>query len=187
MSTFNKNDWIEKTSEYMEYISQHKKNIEFAWCQLRQAITGISLLNRPVIMEQMQDRIRYHDDSKMTEEEFLPYRQHFYPIDGEVVDDANFQRAWELHYNRNDHHWQHWINVDGSFRPCYCMEDKICAYLEMICDWQAMSYVKGGSAYSYYKENKDMIRVDPNWIPFVEEVLGCLEDYCESKVACTDG
>lgn len=110
-----KTDLLQKTSEYMDYISEHKKNIQKAWDEIRNATIGISLLQRPAILDEMSWRIKNHDDSKFSEEEFVPYRQHFYPVDGEDVDPAAFDRAWRTHYRRNDHHWQYWVDEDGDF------------------------------------------------------------------------
>ena len=37
-----KTDLLQKTSEYMDYISEHKKNIQKAWDEIRNATIGIS-------------------------------------------------------------------------------------------------------------------------------------------------
>ena len=187
MSDFDKSKWLEQTSAYMEYIATHKQNVILAWEELKKAVSGIKLFQSQSILIQMENRVYCHDDSKFTEEEFLPYRQHFYPVEGEAIDPDEFEKAWKLHYSRNPHHWQHWVDENGKFYPSYAVEEKICAYLEMICDWQAMSYVKGGSAAKYYNENKEKIKIDPNWLPFVEEVLDCLETYITYKAVVVDG
>lgn len=181
MSEFNKTELLEKTTEYMNYIAQHKENIRKAWLELRDALKGIDLFQRPKILDEMEWRIRNHDDSKMSEEEFLPYRQHFYPVAGEVVDDAAFELAWERHYRTNDHHWQYWIDCNGDFMSYYDVDTKICAYLEMICDWQATGYVNGDSAPEYYRNHKDEIKIDPNWVSLVEEILDLLDSYIAAR------
>lgn len=181
MSEVNKSELLEKTAEYMNYLAQHKENIRKAWIELSQALAGIDLFERPEIQNNMEWRIRSHDDSKMSEEEFLPYRQHFFPIADEVINEQDFQRAWKSHYRHNDHHWQYWIDDYGNFNSYYDVDAKICAYLEMVCDWQAMGYVKGDSAPAYYKAHKDEIKLDPHWQPFVEEILGLLEDYLNTR------
>ena len=71
MNDFNKGAWLQKTSEYMTYIDQHKKNIIVAWAELKEALKDIQLLQRENIIDEMNWRIRRHDDSKMSEEEFL--------------------------------------------------------------------------------------------------------------------
>ena len=182
METVNKNQLVEKTGQYMQYIEQHKKNVCAAWKELQKALIHIDFLQRPQILDCMEWRIRCHDDSKMSEEEFVAYRRHFYPVDGEAPDEQEFERAWRIHYHRNDHHWQYWIEDNGEFCKSYNVEDKICAYLEMICDWPAMGYVFGDSAPAYYKAHKDEIKIDPDWISFVEEILSILEDYLQGEV-----
>jgi hypothetical protein len=176
-----KTDLLQKTSEYMDYLADHKKNVQKAWDELKNATTGVPLLQRPYIVDEMNWRIKCHDDSKFSEEEFVPYRQHFYPVDGEQVDQAAFDKAWKIHCGRNDHHWQYWVDEDGGFISSYSVDTKICAYLEMICDWQAMSYVLGGTAVTYYEANKSSIQIDPYWREFFEEVLALLGEYLTSK------
>lgn len=176
-----KTDLLQKTSEYMDYISENKKNNQKAWDEIRNATIGISLLQRPAILDEMNWRIKNHDDSKFSEEEFVPYRQHFYPVDGEDVDPAAFDRAWRTHYRRNDHHWQYWVDEDGDFISSYSVDNKICAYLEMVCDWQAMSYVMGGNAVSYYESNKSSIQIEAYWREFLEEILSLLSEYLAVK------
>lgn len=173
---FNKASWIQKTSEYMDYIAQHRENVVRAWNELRKALTGYELFKKPEIMDAMLWRVRNHDDSKLSVEEFLPYRQRFYPLPDEEVDEQAFRIAWKVHYGRNDHHWEHWVHEDG-FVTGYDVNERICACLEMICDWQAMGYVFGDNAPTYYKNHKTEMRIDPNWVGFVEEVLGIFEEH----------
>lgn len=63
----------------------------------------------------------------------------------------------------------------------YDVDTKICAYLEMICDWQAMGYVNGDSAPEYYRNHKDEIKIDPNWVSLVEEILDLLDSYIAAR------
>lgn len=178
-----KTELLEKTAEYMGYIERHKENVAKAWGELRSALKDIELFQRQKILDEMNWRIRCHDDSKMSEEEFLPYRQHFFPVSGEEADEAKFKLAVERHHHINDHHWQYWIDCSGEFIAYYDIDAKICAYLEMICDWQAMGYSEGLSAPEYYKTNKDDIKIDPNWVSLVEEILDLLENYLKERAA----
>ena len=63
----------------MDYLAEHKKNVQKAWDELKNATMGVPLLQRPYIVDEMNWRVKCHDDSKFSEEEFVPYRQHFYP------------------------------------------------------------------------------------------------------------
>lgn len=57
MSEFNKTELLEKTTEYMNYIAQHKENIRKAWLELRDALKGIDLFQRPKILDEMEFRL----------------------------------------------------------------------------------------------------------------------------------
>jgi hypothetical protein len=168
---------LEKINEYFDYLNQHKANVTKAWDAMKKDISSIPFLSAWNIVDEMGWRINCHDNSKYNEDEFIPYRQHFYPAPGEEPNDAEFQRACDMHVHRNAHHWQYWVNQDGSFNEAYDVVDKICGYLEMICDWQAMGYVKGDNALEYYNSHKDTIIIDPNWVAFVEEVLQLVCSY----------
>ena len=50
------------------------------------------------------------------------------------------------------------------------------AYIEMICDWQAMGYVFGDTANQYYNSNKDTIKLYPELREWIERLLQELDD-----------
>ena len=62
MSEFNKTELLEKTTEYMNYIAQHKENIRKAWLELRDALKGIDLFQRPKILDEMEFNSMSEDD-----------------------------------------------------------------------------------------------------------------------------
>ena len=165
---------LQKTGEYMGYIDTHKKNVILAWGELKQALKGVSFLTRDSILDEMGYRARNHDHSKYSVGEFLAYRQRFYPVPGEDVSEADFQKAWEMHYRTNDHHWQNWDVHNDTY---YGMVDFTCQCLEMICDWQAMGYVFGDNAIAYYEKNKGEMEMSDARRNFVEEVLALLGEY----------
>ena len=179
MSDTSKSVLLQKTGEYMEYIHTHKKNVIRAWREIKQVLGDIPFLMRERILENMEYRVNTHDDSKFDEDEFLVYRQHFYPVPGEAATDGAFESAWQTHYRRNDHHWQYWVNEDGGYLSYANVDEKICAFLEMICDWQALGYVFGDDAPSYYQKHKHEIDIDDNWRSFIEEVLLIISDSSE--------
>ena len=59
MNEFNKGAWLEKTSEYMAYIEQHKKNVVAAWGELKAALRDITLIQRPEILNEMPRKRRF--------------------------------------------------------------------------------------------------------------------------------
>lgn len=158
---------IDKTTQYFDYLNEHRQNVIRAWEEMKRKCPGIlKLLDEHQICE-MKYRVECHDGSKFQEDEFHPYRKHFYPTSDESPDDEAYEKAWQLHLSRNDHHWQYWTVHDYP-NDVYT---KLLAYLEMICDWQAMGYKFGDNAYEYYNSHKDKIVIDPNWVELVESIL----------------
>lgn len=42
-------------------------------------------------------------------------------------------------------------------------------------------YVNGDSATEYYRNHKDEIKIDPNWVSLVEEILDLLDSYIAAR------
>ena len=116
--------------KYLGYIFHHQYNVKQAWYTYLSKVCK----NLPYDKDDIMNRINTHDESKITKEEFEPYRKYFYPIEGEERNENEFNKAWEHHYMNNDHHPEYWIDKDGRVQ-----EMKLEAMLEMLCDWIAMS------------------------------------------------
>lgn len=103
-------------------------------------------------------RADQHDASKLREDEFVPYAQHFYGKD----DPDAFTMAWLLHIHRNDHHIQHWVFPAGCEPGQDIKNDGVAGIkdpvlkagiarmpdecvLEMVADWLGASKVYTGS------------------------------------------
>jgi len=128
--------------------------------------------------------IKHHDLSKYSAQEFTQYRNSFYPCAEEDVDKDAFDEAWRHHYETNPHHWEYWVNDDGTFKYVGCedyskitvgkrreYETIYAGYVEMVCDWTAMGYKFGDSALSYYEKNKAKIKIVPEWTELVEAIM----------------
>lgn len=178
----------QKNAEYTEYIHKHIKNVEEAWKRLQTIFPNEIFVTDSKINKAISERIKQHDSSKFSDEEFGPYRRFFYPIYREEKKAAynDFQTAWRLHYKRNDHHWEHWIapaqqsginenNINiQDFQNTIILErgdKRIESLIEMICDWIAMGMNFGNTAKEYYDKNKEKIRLIPSDREFVESIL----------------
>ena len=172
MSSYN-DILIAKKEEYMRYIKEHVNNVirafdEFSnneWLgkgmdsEIRQAVANL-IENR---------KIPNHDASKYSDEEFEPYRRHFHSVDALEKEESeeDFEEAWKHHYTTNSHHFEHWIDSEGN--PT---EMDLESIIEMVCDWEGMSYKFGGSAKSWFDENKDKkVILHPNTKEKVEKIL----------------
>jgi ubiquitin-protein ligase len=98
--------------------------------------------------------VENHDDSKLSHEEFIPYRKKFFPCsqDAKKVFEDEFDLAWEHHKKKNPHHWEYWLKNKPS-----TPYDKSLYAVEMICDWMAMGYKFGDTAEQFYQNNKHKI------------------------------
>ena len=128
--------------EYKNYIIGHKQRVkEFAdWLK-----ENLPELFSEVDLEEFDELIVAHDESKFSEEEFEAYAQHFY---GDKKDSKEFDEAWEHHYSNNKHHPEFWDGADMDY----------IYILEMLCDWGSFSIDKKDfselSDY-YYSEAQD--------------------------------
>ncbi len=171
----NEADALEKSiNDYRTYLDTHIQNVQKAWKE------EVSKLDDDFIKENFDELsilIRDHDLSKYGDEEFDAYRANYYPVNDEekIANEANFQAAWYHHFQNNPHHWQHWIDESGELIPLENENLVKKAYIEMICDWQAMGYVFGDTANQYYQSNKDTIKLYPELSDWVEGLLKQLD------------
>lgn len=126
---------LDKDREYANYIEEHLNNVQKAFNELcNKEIPEIQ-----EYLNELHQKIKNHDNSKYSDEEFDAYRKNFYPINDEEKEEnkANFDKAWEHHYRNNDHHWQYWTDDDKNLKPFNEQNEREVrlAYLEMICDW----------------------------------------------------
>ena len=159
------------TDEYIEYIEEHRLNVWKAYNVIK------SIFKEEIakfgIGKELASRCLNHDISKFTDKEFEYYRINYYPIDKKEkeLNKKNYEEAWKHHYIVNDHHWNHWVNGDGSVRDM-----TMAALFEMLADWTAMGYVFGNTAYEYYSQNKKKIQLHPDTAKLVEQYTKKLHD-----------
>ena len=129
-----------KEQEYTQYIEEHIANVNLAFEKYGHKLCD--LLRVPYLI--LAYKVKEHDKSKYSEEEFNGYRQWFYPCSDEEKNKELFDEAWEHHYTTNQHHPQYWM-IDMA--PI--------AIAEMLLDWEAMSMKFGGNTYDYYIKERD--------------------------------
>lgn len=160
---------VKKTREYLDYIEEHYNNVQKAWEEVQSKCKDILFAVDRFGM--LDFAVEGHDLSKLDKEEFVHYREHFYPTEYETTQKTfikdkpyyvplqidYFGDAWEHHKKVNTHHWENWT-TDNSLSE----EIKVLCCIHMVCDWMAMSYKFGGTAKAYYEKNKDKIDL-PEW------------------------
>lgn len=160
-----------KEDEYTEYIDNHISNVKKAFKKY------VSKINDDFIkthLEELEDRINHHDESKFSDEEFEAYRANYYPISDEEKsnNEANFQAAWFHHYNNNPHHYQYWLDSNCKLDYDKYDSDKVkLSYIEMLCDQLAMSMYFNNRADEWYLSNKDNMTLFPKEKEYYENLL----------------
>lgn len=160
---------IIRDNEYMAYIDEHIKNVIRAYEEISKKCTMLDWVAEAVFKMDHSDTIHHHDESKYSDEEFQGYRIKFYPLDkyDEEAATEEFDKAWKHHYLNNNHHWEFWVK-DGVASD---MTDE--AIVEMVADWQGMSYKFGDSAKIWYEKQTDIVLSDTTRHK-VEELLNAL-------------
>jgi len=92
---------INKNQEYLQYIQNHYNNVQKAWKILQQV--SPEYLQNEWVYTTVNNDIKHHDESKMSEEEFQPYRNKFYPCANEPLNQPAYDKAWEHHLANNSH------------------------------------------------------------------------------------
>lgn len=151
---------INETRKYLYYLEEHYNNVRLAWNIVKEKCKYMRFIYDDFCYYTLNHEIEYHDESKMSKEEFVPYRMKFYPTEEEKKEhseeiDKEFKLAWEHHKHMNDHHWQKWT-VDP---PVPYPE---IAVAHNVIDWMAMSFKFNDTALSYYEKNKCNIFL-PEW------------------------
>ena len=156
--------YIDATREYLNYMEGHLNNVKAAFRNVSKACSGMGWVEDDHTWHALRAEVMRHDVSKFSKDEFVQYRAAFYGVPGENADASDFDAAWAHHMERNHHHWE-------------TVETEV-DVIHMIIDWTAMSYEFGGTAQSYYEDNKDTIKIDKKRADFMYKIFDrmCTED-----------
>lgn len=159
---------INATREYLNYLEQHYNNVQKAFQMAVEKWSSEEIISNHIFFDQLKEQIKMHDYSKLSSQEFIQYRQHFYPTDYEkdnlILKElySRFRIAREHHRDINSHHWQSIEHIK---------EDKKVHYAHMIIDLIAMSFTFNSSAEEYFFIKKDGMRIDHEYEEYVCKLL----------------
>lgn len=164
----------EAEDAYNEYLQGHIGNV-------KEALELLNDLNISFVVDnydELKEICSHHDESKYEDEEYIPYREHFYPLNAdEEAHGEAFDNAVEHHIKSNKHHWNYWMNDDGSFNIPDENEYKLYC-IERCCDWLAMANQHGEEPTRWYNINKDAIKMPDYGHELCNEVLKAVpEDF----------
>ena len=156
--------YIEATRMYLDYIEEHINNVEKAWNELQQRCSDMPFITDDCCYFNLCNEIAKHDISKLSAEEFVQYRQKFFPVTNEDNQTA-FESALAHHIKNNLHHCENWTKSKHPLIGC----------VSMIVDWMAMGMKYGDTAQEYYENNKNNINIPEDWIPFMYKIFDRLK------------
>ena len=163
--------YINKTREYLDYLEEHFDNIRKAFQELSVACDGMTWVGDDNTWHTLRHEVCHHDISKFSTEEFVPYRNRFFPLDTATKEDKDaFNKAWIHHYEANEHHWEYINSLSDELvsRKPGLIERYL---IHMLIDWTAMGYKFGDTAQEYYEQNKHKILLKPEQVEFMYTVF----------------
>lgn len=169
MITEGAEDYQEK---YKQYVIDHKKRVkQFADWMKENLPEVFSDIDYNVDIDDFDELIREHDDSKFSEEEFDAYARFWYNDSDHYDYDPEYETAWEHHWKNNEHHPEYWLGRDIPY----------IYILEMLCDWGSFSISEGNILELinyYYDEARDDNEKDlsENTKKIIEEILSKIEE-----------
>lgn len=150
----------EADAAYREYIDYHIATVKWVQANFGTLIcteicvhrTGYHAMDAVRLNLLVSHIVADHDRSKYTDEEFIAYRQYFYPsMEDKLPDKLKYQAfdcAWQHHYMTNRHHPEHWSSLNDQQLIEIKMPDEF--FAEMICDWIAVSLTQHSSLYDWW-------------------------------------
>ena len=167
---FKNNRKIKKQEKnYKNYIKEHQENVRKAFEEIKENPIVYQRYSGE-ILDALWGRVLIHDKSKYSEEEFVPYRKNFYPINAEEKEEnkPDFDKAWEHHWKNNSHHWQYRKNKTSFDKN---NKEEVLDVLENILDWIAMGYKFNDRPYQYYENNKNNITLCEDERKYLEDLI----------------
>jgi hypothetical protein len=156
-------DYIDKSRQYLDYLEEHLKNVQFAFTEVSDACDGMQWVGDDYAWHTLRSEVIAHDLSKFSKEEFVQYRASFFPVNDEDKKASGFDSAWENHKEKNHHHHETAQNYHDL--------------VHMVIDWTAMGYKFGDTAKSYYEANKSKMNLSAVHEAFVYEIFDRIENH----------
>lgn len=155
--------------KYFEHYSKHTYFVVLAWKEIQDILIEDHIINEDEF-HQINQLVIWHDNSKISADEWVLYARKFHPIGNQDRDevDSEFKKAVEHHKSNNLHHFESLKHYTGSDWRNYI--------IEMICDYIAMGWEFGVYIFEYYEKNKEKIDLRPEQKEYLELVLNVLRN-----------
>ena len=153
---------------YFEHYAKHTYYVVLAWKEIQSVLIEQGLISEEEF-QKINQLIIWHDNSKISEDEWLPYARRFYSSHGnEESVKRDFKKAVAHHKKENLHHFESLKNYFGPDWKCYIVE--------MVCDYIAMGWEFGKYIFEYYEENRNQIELPARYQEYLDWVLNSLRE-----------
>lgn len=169
--------------KYDEYLQEHKNNVHKAFLWLKDHYFPKYIFDNNFINELEHATQFNHDASKISDEEYMSYDQHFYG-NRSFENEESFLYAWNHHLHNNPHHWQYWILVnDDKDNGEKLLEIPDIYIFEMICDWWSFSWRNNNlfEIFDWYEKGKDYRKINPVSLEKIETILDTIKHLLETE------
>lgn len=150
--------YIQTTMAYLEYLQEHLDNVKLAFNTLSDDCQDMAWVIDDYTWHTLREEVIYHDLSKFSKEEFVQYRDSFFPVCDKDKKNSDFKSAWENHKKENHHHHET-IKTDLDI-------------VHMVIDWTAMGYRHKDTAQDFYESHKSEIDLTDEQEKFMYEIFG---------------
>lgn len=169
--------------QYHEYLEGHIGNVQEALELLH--TLGIQFIDDNY--EELKSICQNHDASKYSDEEYIPYREHFYPTcDEDKLKTEAFELACRHHIKNNKHHWDYWLDENNQLDIPDEKEYKLYC-VERCCDWLAMSCQHDEPSSAWYHANKESIQMPDYGWELCDEIMSKVPEKCDFTFKGTRG
>lgn len=169
--------------QYHEYLEGHIGNVQEALELLH--TLGIQFIDDNY--EELKSICQNHDASKYSDEEYIPYREHFYPTcDEDKLKTEAFELACRHHIKNNKHHWDYWLDENNQLDIPDEQEYKLYC-VERCCDWLAMSCQHDEPSSAWYHANKESIQMPDYGWELCDEIMSKVPEKCDFTFKGTRG
>ena len=147
---------IIKTRQYLDYLDEHINCVDKAFHIVIEKCKDLWFTEEPYLSE-LKVQIMWHDASKMSGQEFIPYRKKFFTSQFDKNIEEGFKWAW-VHHKRNNYHHHETAETDLDV-------------VHMVIDWLAMELAGKDSAEEYWRKNKRNMKLSKEHKAFIEDLL----------------
>lgn len=145
----------ESREYYTKYVNEHIANVTKAFEMFGDEILAyrdkLYSTGRGFVASKnlISINLKQHDESKFSAEEYDSYRKNFYCSEEDIIASGmsreefesqvkkDFDEAWKHHYEVNKHHPEYWMATIERKKAYFPIPTY--AFVEMICDWIAVS------------------------------------------------